>query len=79
MAGSIPEEGMGRGCWIQGEVRVQNPGPESSEGIKGGFQGPDAGSVEPGRAAQDEGSILVSQGASIASASSGASEREGSA
>lgn len=78
-AGSIPEEGSGRWEWVQGAVRVQNSGPEFSEGVQGGFQGPDPGSVELGRAAQDEGSILVSLDASSASASSGASEREGSA
>lgn len=72
MAGSIPEEGTGRrggsrvgsGRRIQGGVRVESPGPESSEGVQGGFRSPDPGSVEPGRAAQDEGSILMSLSAS---------------
>lgn len=51
---------MGSRRRIQGGVREESPGPESSEGVQGGFQGPDLRSVEPGRAAQDEGSILVS-------------------
>lgn len=45
---------------ILGGVLGENPGPESSGGVQGGFQGLDPGSVEPGRAAPDEGSILVS-------------------
>lgn len=56
--GVLSRVGSRRG--IQGGVLGENPGPESSGGVQGGFQGLDPGSVEPGRAAPDEGSILVS-------------------
>lgn len=59
MAGSIPEEGTrvsrerdpGRGPGREFWALVQR---------RGGFQGRSPGSVEPGRAAQDEGGILAS-------------------
>lgn len=60
-----PGRGPGREFWVW----VQGGGP-------GQVEGRNTGSVEPGRAAQDESSILRSLSTSIASAGSRASERE---